>query len=176
MRPLPNKHDLMTSERNLTAGFERSGMKERLHKLWAENRFEEVALRYCHHFINDCFASDLNDVLATIDALPGSVIWINYAPRLAKDYRPVIPLVKSKVRAVFTFGMEPGFVFKSMMDLVELFVQTGSLTDAMIKANLYARDNEYIVFAPGAEYDGREEVDWVWEFKEALEKLKPKIY
>jgi len=114
--------------------------------------------------------------MATIDQLEGSVIWINYAPRLARNYADIIPLLKEKVRAVFSFGPETGFVHWATDRNVELFVKTESLTEAMILANLYASDNESIVFAPGAEYDGKDDVDWIEEFKDAMEKLTAKKY
>jgi hypothetical protein len=55
-------------------------------------------------------------------------------------------------------------------------VKAESLTDALILANLYAKDDENIVFAPAAAYDGTKENDWIKEFKEAMTKLTNKTY
>ncbi len=150
--------------------------REYLNRLKQENRFELIVKSFNHNFINDCNSTDINSCMATIDQLKGPVIWINYAPRLARNYADIIPLLKDKVRAVFSFGSETGFVYWATDRIVELFVKTESLTEAMILANLYASDNETIVFAPGAEYDGKGDVDWVEEFKEAVGKLTKQKY
>lgn len=150
--------------------------REYLKRLNQQNRFELVVKSHNHNFINDCNSIDINSCMATIDQLESSVIWINYAPRLARNYADIIPMLKEKVRAVFSFGPETGFVYWATDRTVELFVKSQSLTESLILANMYASDNETIVFAPGAEYDGKVEVDWVEEFKEALEKLTEKKY
>ena len=150
--------------------------REYLKRLNQQNRFELVEKSFNHNFINDCNSIDINSCMATFDQLEGSVIWINYAPRLARNYADIIPMLKDKVRAVFSFGQEPGFVYWATDRSVELFVKTESLTESIILANMYASDHETIVFAPGADYDGRVDVDWVKEFKEAMGKLTPKKY
>lgn len=150
--------------------------REYLKRLNKQNRFELVVKSHDHNFINDCNSIDINACMATIDQLEGSVIWINYAPRLSRNYADIIPLLKDKVRAVFTFGQETGFVYWATDRVVELFVKTESLTDSLILANMYASSDETIVFAPGAEYDGKVDVDWVKEFKETMEKLTEKKY
>lgn len=150
--------------------------REYIKYLRQKNQFELIVKSFNHIFINDCDSTDINSCMATIDQLEGSVIWINYAPRLARNYAEIIPLVKSKVRAVFSFGPETGFVYWATENQVEFFAKTNSLTEALIHANLYARNNEIIVFAPGAEYDGTQRNDWVTEFKEAMTKLTDKIY
>lgn len=150
--------------------------REYLKRLNQQNKFELVVKSFNHNFINDCDSTDINSCMATIDQLEGSVIWINYAPRLARNYADIIPMLKDKVRAVFSFGPETGFVYWATDRNVELFVKAESLTESMILANMYASDNENIVFAPGADYDGKIDVDWVEEFKEALGKLTDKKY
>ena len=150
--------------------------REYLKRLNQQNKFELIVKSFNHNFINDCNSTEINSCMATIDQLEGSVIWINYAPRLARNYADIIPLLKDKVRAVFSFGQETGFVYWATDRNVELFVKTQSLTEAMILANLYASDNETIVFSPGADYDGKDDVDWVEEFKEAIDKLTEKKY
>ena len=150
--------------------------RDNIKRLKQKNRFASIVKSFNHIFINDCDSTDINGCMATIDQLEGSIIWINYAPRLARNYAEIIPMVKSKVRAVFSFGPETGFVYWATERQVELFVKTESLTEALIQANLYARDNETIVFAPGAEYDGTKNVDWVGEFNEAITKLTGKTY
>jgi UDP-N-acetylmuramoylalanine-D-glutamate ligase len=150
--------------------------REYTRRLKRQNRFESVEKLFNHNFINDCNSTDINGCMATIDQLEGSIIWINYAPRLARNYSEIIPLIESKVRAVFSFGPETGFVYWAAEGHVELFVKTESLTEALILANLYAKDNENIVFAPAAEYDGTTKVDWVEEFKDAMTKLTDKTY
>lgn len=150
--------------------------REYLKRLNKQNRFELVVKSHNHNFINDCNSTDINSCMATFDQLEGSVIWINYAPRLSRNYADIIPMLKDKVRAVFTFGQETGFVYWATDRVVELFVKTESLAESLIQANLYASDNETIVFAPGADYDGKVDVDWIKEFKEGVEKLKVKKY
>lgn len=150
--------------------------REYLKRLNQQNRFELVEKSFNHNFINDCNSIDINSCMATFDQLEGSVIWINYAPRLARNYADIIPMLKDKVRAVFSFGQETGFVYWATDRSVELFVKTESLTESIILANMYASDHETIVFAPGADYDGRVDVDWVKEFKEGMGKLTPKKY
>ena len=150
--------------------------RENLKRLKQQNRFELIVESFNHHIINDCDSTDINRCMATLDQLNGSIIWINYAPRLARNYADLIPLVKSKVRAVFSFGPETGFVYWATERQVELFVKTASLAAALIQANLYAKDDETIVFAPGAEYDGTAKVDWVEEFEDAITKLTGKTY
>lgn len=150
--------------------------REYLKRLKQQNHFELIVKSFNHNFINDCYSIDINSCMATIDQLDGPVIWINYAPRLARNYADIIPMLKDKVRAVFSFGPETGFVYWATDRNVELFVKSNSLSEALILANMYASDNETIVFAPGAEYDGKEEVDWVEEFKEAMGKLTEKKY
>ena len=150
--------------------------REYLKRLNQQNRFELVARSHRHNIINDCNSTDINSCMSTIDQLEGSVIWINYAPRLARNYADIIPLLKDKVRAVFSFGQETGFVYWATDRSVELFVKAESLTESLILANMYASDNETIVFAPGADYDGKVDVDWVEEFIAALEKLTEKKY
>jgi UDP-N-acetylmuramoylalanine-D-glutamate ligase len=150
--------------------------REYIKRLKQQNRFELVEKSFNHNFINDCDSTDINRCMATIDQLEGSIIWINYAPRLARNYSEIIPLIKSKVRAVFSFGPETGFVYWATEGNVELFVKATSLTEALILANLYAEDNENIVFAPAAEYDGTLKINWIEEFKEAMTKLIDKTY
>lgn len=150
--------------------------REYLKRLNQQNQFELIVKSHNHNFINDCNSIDINSCMATFDQLEGSVIWINYAPRLARNYADIIPMIKDKVRAVFSFGQETGFVHWATDRHVELFVSTESLTEAMILANMYAFENETIVFAPGADYDGKDTIDWEEEFKQAILKLTPKKY
>jgi len=153
-----------------------SRKRDYLMLLKQQNQFELVVKSFNHIFINDCNSTDINGCMATIDQLEGSVIWINYGPKLARNYSEIIPLIKKKVRAVFSFGPETGFVHWATEQKVEMFVKTETLKEAIILANLYAIDGETIVFAPGAEYDGKGEADWVEEFKEGIAGLTERKY
>ena len=141
-----------------------------------QNRFDVVICEKNHTFINDCYSDSINDCMATIDQLKGSVIWINFAPRLASDLSEMAPLLKSKVRAVFSFGHETGFIFNSVRNHIEFFVKSNSLSEALILADLYAVDNDNIVFAPGAVAEMSLSSTWKTEFKNSLSKLKKSIY
>lgn len=138
-----------------------------------EHRLEFIASIHGVEYINDSKATNVNSTWFALESMHKPVIWIAGGQDKGNDYDPLIPLVKSRVRAIICLGKDNRKLHSTFADLVESIYETQSPDDAVRAAYHLAQRGEVVLLSPAcASFDLFENYeDRGRKFKEAVKKL-----
>lgn len=138
-----------------------------------EHRLEFVASIHGVEYINDSKATNVNSTWYALESMHRKVIWIAGGQDKGNDYSSLIPLVKSKVRAIICLGKDNKKIKETFADLVEILVETQSADEAVKAAYSLAKRGETVLLSPAcASFDLFENYeDRGNQFKKAIKNL-----
>jgi UDP-N-acetylmuramoylalanine--D-glutamate ligase len=138
-----------------------------------EHRLEFVASIHGVEYINDSKATNVNSTWYALESMHKTVVWIAGGQDKGNDYSALLPLVKSKVRAIICLGKDNSKIREAFADHVELLVETQSAQDAVRTAYSIAVRGETVLLSPAcASFDLFENFeDRGNQFKQAIKNL-----
>ena len=138
-----------------------------------EHRLEFVASIHGVEYINDSKATNVNSTWFALESMHRKVVWIAGGQDKGNDYSSLIPLVKSKVRAIICLGKDNRKIRETFADLVEVMVETQTAEDAVKAAYNIALRGESVLLSPAcASFDLFENYeDRGNQFKKAIKNL-----
>lgn len=113
-----------------------------------EHRLEEVLKIHGIRFINDSKATNVNSTWYALESMPENVIWIAGGLDKGNDYKPLIDLVKQKVKAIICLGIDNQKIHDAFKDAVETIVDTKTAEEAVRTAYYVGRKGDTVLLSP----------------------------
>ena len=138
-----------------------------------EHRLENVAKVDNVLYINDSKATNVNATFFALESVKAPVIWIVGGVDKGNDYTELLPLVNEKVKAIICLGLDNEKIRKTFENIVDTFVETTSMVEAVAWARRFGEKNNTVLFSPAcASFDlFTNYEDRGRQFKEAVRNL-----
>ncbi|MFQ5335822.1 MAG: glutamate ligase domain-containing protein [Flavobacteriales bacterium] len=138
-----------------------------------EHRLEFVTKVHGISFINDSKATNVNAAWYGLEATSAPIVWIVGGEDKGNKYRTLLPLVKEKVKAIVCLGLDNEKIRKNFNRHVDEFVETDSMSKAIIAAYSIAKRGDSVLLSPAcASFDLFESYeDRGRQFKECVRAL-----
>lgn len=114
----------------------------------APHRLEKVLKIHHVEYINDSKATNVNATYYALDSMSGQTVWIVGGQDKGNDYKPLMPLVREKVKAVICLGVDNTKIMDSFGNAVDLMVETTSMTEAVKIAYRIAERGDTVLLSP----------------------------
>ncbi len=138
-----------------------------------EHRLEFVAKVNDVTFINDSKATNVNSTWYAIESLDRPTVWIAGGVDKGNDYSDLLPLVKSKVKALICLGKDNAKLHAAFGGIVPVMVDVESADEAVQAAYEIAHAGDTVILSPAcASFDLFENFeDRGHQFKAAVRRL-----
>lgn len=138
-----------------------------------EHRLEKVLRIQNVQYINDSKATNTNATFFALDSMTTPTVWIVGGVDKGNDYDELMPLVREKVKAIVCLGVYNQKILNAFGNVVDVIVETGSMTDAVKAAQQMAEKGDTVLLSPAcASYDLFENYeDRGKQFKAAVQNL-----
>jgi len=125
------------------------------------------------NYINDSKATNVNAAYYALDSMQAPTIWIAGGVDKGNDYKDLLPIVREKVKAIICLGINNTKIIETFKPVIEIIVETESITEAVKVANKIATKKDNVLLSPAcASYDLFENYeDRGDQFKEAVRNL-----
>ena len=125
------------------------------------------------NYINDSKATNVNATYYALDSMQSPTIWIAGGVDKGNDYSDLLPIVREKVKAIICLGIDNTKIMETFKPVIEIIVETESITEAVKVANKIAVKKDNVLLSPAcASYDLFENYeDRGDQFKEAVRNL-----
>ena len=125
------------------------------------------------NYINDSKATNVNAAYYALDSMRAPTIWIAGGVDKGNDYTDLLPIVREKVKAIICLGINNTKIMETFKPVIEIIVETESITEAVKVANKIAVKKDNVLFSPAcASYDlFNNAEDSGDQFKEAVRSL-----
>ena len=139
----------------------------------AEHRLEKVLKIQGVQYINDSKATNVNSVFYALDSMTTPTVWIVGGVDKGNDYDELMPLVREKVKGIICLGVDNKKLADKFEGLVDMFVETTSMSEAVKIANKMAERGDTVLLSPAcASFDLFENYeDRGRQFKQAVQNL-----
>lgn len=139
----------------------------------AEHRLEKVLKINNVQYINDSKATNVNATFFALDSMNTPTVWIVGGVDKGNDYDELMALVREKVKGIICLGIDNKKLADKFEGLVELFVETTSMSEAVKIANKMAEKGDTVLLSPAcASFDLFENYeDRGRKFKQAVQNL-----
>ena len=114
----------------------------------AEHRLEFVARVRGVDYINDSKATNINSTWYALEEATRPVIWIAGGQDKGNDYTVLLPLVKSKVKAIICLGVDNARIHQTFLPHIPLIVDVDSAEEAVQIAYKIAEKDEIVLLSP----------------------------
>ncbi len=106
------------------------------------------------NYINDSKATNVNAAYYALDSMRAPTIWIAGGVDKGNDYTDLLPLVREKVKAIICLGINNTKIIETFKPVIEILVETESITEAVKVANKIAIKKDNVLLSPAcASYD-----------------------
>src|SRR5690606_32552947 len=112
------------------------------------HRLEHVARIAGINFINDSKATNVNSVWYALESVPEQVVLIMGGVDKENDYDMLRDLIRSKVKAVVCLGKDNRRLHEAFEDVVEVMVNTRTMTEAVEIAYHLAKKGDTVLLSP----------------------------
>ncbi|MBO4738267.1 MAG: hypothetical protein J5606_01765 [Bacteroidales bacterium] len=129
--------------RNRNRGTMLSKLPNETHKLETITTFRGVT------FINDAKSENINSTYYAIEQIKTSMVWIIGSDDTQTDYKKLLPIVSSKVRALVCFGTQNERLIEIFKGYIPLVVECQDINTAVREA-FYASQREGVVMFSSA--------------------------
>lgn len=138
-----------------------------------EHRLEKVLRIQNVQYINDSKATNTNATFFALDSMTTPTVWIVGGVDKGNDYDELMPLVREKVKAIVCLGVDNQKILNAFGNVVDVIVETGSMTDAVKAAQQMAEKGDTVLLSPAcASFDLFENYeDRGKQFKAAVQNL-----
>ena len=125
------------------------------------------------NYINDSKATNVNAAYYALDSMQSPTIWIAGGVDKGNDYSDLLPIVREKVKAIICLGIDNTKIMETFKPVIEIIVETESITEAVKVANKIADKKDNVLLSPAcASYDLFENYeDRGNQFKDAVRNL-----
>lgn len=113
-----------------------------------EHRLEHVAQVNGVDFINDSKATNVNSAWYALESMDKPVIWVAGGVDKGNDYASLLPLVKSKVKALVCLGKDNEKLHKAFGGLVKDVVDADSAEQAVLAAYALSEPGDVVLLSP----------------------------
>lgn len=139
----------------------------------AEHRLEKVLKINNVQYINDSKATNVNATFFALDSMNTPTVWIVGGVDKGNDYDELMALVREKVKGIICLGVDNKKLTDKFEGLVEMFVETTSMSEAVKIANKMAEKGDTVLLSPAcASFDLFENYeDRGKQFKQAVQNL-----
>lgn len=138
-----------------------------------EHRLEKVLKIQNVQYINDSKATNVNATFFALDSMNAPTIWIVGGVDKGNDYTELMPLVREKVKGIICLGVDNSKIMKAFENVVDVMIETTSMTDAVKIAQRMAEKGDTVLLSPAcASFDLFENYeDRGKQFKNAVQNL-----
>lgn len=138
-----------------------------------EHRLEKVLKIQNVQYINDSKATNVNATFFALDSMNTPTIWIVGGVDKGNDYAELMPLVREKVKGIICLGVDNSKIMKAFEDVVDVMIETTSMTEAVKIAQRMAEKGDTVLLSPAcASFDLFENYeDRGKQFKNAVQNL-----
>lgn len=139
----------------------------------APHRLEKVLRIHHVQYINDSKATNVNSTYYALDSIKTPTVWIVGGVDKGNDYRPLMPFVREKVKAIICLGVDNTKIIDAFGNVVDLLVETFSMEEAVKVAYKIAERGDTVLLSPAcASFDlFKNYEDRGDQFKNAVKKL-----
>ncbi len=139
----------------------------------AEHRLEKVLKIQGVQYINDSKATNVNATFFALDSMTTPTVWIVGGVDKGNDYDELMSLVREKVKGIVCLGVDNQKIFNAFSDVVDVMVETTSMTEAVKIAQKMAEKGDTVLLSPAcASFDLFENYeDRGRQFKQAIHNL-----
>ena len=113
-----------------------------------EHRLEKVLKIQGVQYINDSKATNVNSVFYALDSMTTPTVWIVGGVDKGNDYDELMPLVREKVKAIICLGVDNDKIINSFNNVVDIMVETSSMTEAVEIARRMAEKGDSVLLSP----------------------------
>jgi UDP-N-acetylmuramoylalanine--D-glutamate ligase len=138
-----------------------------------EHRLEKVVKIQNVQYINDSKATNVNATYFALDSMTVPTVWIVGGVDKGNDYTELMSLVREKVKAIICLGLDNAKLIQTFSSVVDVMVETSSMTEAIKIAKHVAESGEAVLLSPAcASFDLFENYeDRGRQFKNAIYNL-----
>ena len=138
-----------------------------------EHRLEEVLKIQNITYINDSKATNVNATYYALESMEGQTVWIVGGIDKGNNYIELLPLVREKVKSIICIGLDNEKIIESFSPVVDVLVETQSMSEAVRIAHKLANKKDYVLLSPAcASFDlFKNFEDRGNQFKEAVRNL-----
>ena len=125
------------------------------------------------NYINDSKATNINAAYYALDSMKSPTVWIAGGVDKGNDYNQLLPIVREKVKAIICLGIDNSRIIETFKPVIEIIVETESITEAVKVANKIAEKKDNVLLSPAcASFDLFENYeDRGDQFKKAVRNL-----
>ncbi|MXN91191.1 UDP-N-acetylmuramoyl-L-alanine--D-glutamate ligase [Flavobacterium sp. Sd200] len=138
-----------------------------------EHRLEKVLKIQGVEYINDSKATNTNSTYFALDSMTTPTVWIVGGVDKGNDYNELMSLVREKVKSIVCLGVENAKIIDAFKNVVDVMVETTSMTEAVKIAQKMAEKGDTVLLSPAcASFDLFESYeDRGKQFKAAVQNL-----
>lgn len=138
-----------------------------------EHRLETVATINDVEYINDSKATNVNSTWWALESCEKPIVWIVGGVDKGNDYTELLPLVKSKVKAIICLGNDNIKIKNAFADIVPILVESNRADQAVNVAYSLATKGDIVLLSPAcASFDlFKNYEDRGTQFKNAVKAL-----
>ena len=151
--PLQGRHNLLNAMAAVSVArlldISKDSIRESLLSFTkVEHRLEHVLKIQNRTYINDSKATNVNATFYALESMEGQTVWIVGGVDKGNDYSALLPLVREKVKAIVCLGVDNEKIIDAFSPVVDLMVETQSMTAAVKMAHKLAGKKEYVLLSP----------------------------
>lgn len=113
-----------------------------------EHRLEEVLKIQNITYINDSKATNVNATFYALESMEGQTVWIVGGIDKGNNYIELLPLVREKVKSIICIGLDNEKIIESFSPVVDVIVETQSMSEAVKIAHNLANKKDYVLLSP----------------------------
>ena len=113
-----------------------------------EHRLEEVLKIQNITYINDSKATNVNATYYALESMEGQTVWIVGGIDKGNNYIELLPLVREKVKSIICIGLDNEKIIESFSPVVDVLVETQSMSEAVRIAHKLANKKDYVLLSP----------------------------
>lgn len=112
------------------------------------HRLEPVLTIQNVRYINDSKATNVNATYYALECMDAPTVWIVGGVDKGNDYSALLPLVHEKIKAIICLGVDNQKLFEAFQPIVEIMVETTSVTEAVKIARKIAEKKDNVLLSP----------------------------
>ena len=113
-----------------------------------EHRLEEVLKIQNITYVNDSKATNVNATFYALESMEGQTVWIAGGIDKGNNYTELLPLVREKVKSIVCIGLDNEKIIESFSPVVDVLVETQSMSEAVKIAHKLATKKDYVLLSP----------------------------
>ncbi|MBT9393868.1 UDP-N-acetylmuramoyl-L-alanine--D-glutamate ligase [Hymenobacter sp. NST-14] len=114
----------------------------------ADHRLQLVGERHGTRFINDSKATNVEAAWYALDGITAPIVWIAGGTDKGNDYTSLLPLAKSRVKALVCLGVDNEKLKAGFGDIVPHLEETQSMESAVRRAAALAAPGDVVLLSP----------------------------